>query len=610
MKTLYIDFETYWDKDVSLKKLSTSEYITHPKFAVLCASAAIDDGPIEFLRPEEIAPYLARVGEQGIRACAHNMLFDGYILHLVYNYHPEQLACTMAMSYALLQGAVGASLEEVVTFLEAGHKLKMPNFKGKYAEDFDDQLWADMKEYNDADTIALRAVDKALNPSLTPNEHKVLDITLKMFCSPKLEIDLELAREALNDARQETKALVHATGRTAEEIRGNISFRNLLLEQGIEPPKKLSPKQDYEEIDAFAKTDEEFLALLDHENDQVRALVAARLAVKSTIGETRAERLLHMAEHGDHKLAVALNYGKAHTLRWTGGNKMNLQNFKKKSKLRKSIIAPPGYVLVVADASQIECRKLAWLAGQEDLLHTFRTKGDPYSEMASDVFGFQVRKAEHPDQRFVGKTAVLGLGFTMGADKFGISVKNQSVIQLGKQITLEPDFLQLIVSKYRQRNYKIVQYWEQIEHVMWSLALRDGPAYQVGILEVCPREKTIRFPNDMYLYYPQMEVDDEGKCRYWVKRGSKYIPKYVHRGLVVENIVQTAARHVIAHQIPIINERYPVVMTTHDELVTLVPEAEADEALAFIIETMRIPPPWAAGLPLDAEGGYDVCYSK
>jgi len=59
-----------------------------------------------------------------------------------------------------------------------------------------------------------------------------------------------------------------------------------------------------------------------------------------------------------------------------------------------------------------------------------------------------------------------------------------------------------------------------------------------------------------------------------------------------------------------VRARYKVVSTTHDELIAIAPEAEADAALEFMIETMRRTPEWCPDLPLDAEGGWAKEYSK
>ena len=85
-----------------------------------------------------------------------------------------------------------------------------------------------------------------------------------------------------------------------------------------------------------------------------------------------------------------MRYYAAHTGRWGGDDKINLQNLpsrgKNGKKLKKSIVAPKGYTIIDADSSQIEARVLAWLASQEDLVESFSAGEDVYVKMASKIY--------------------------------------------------------------------------------------------------------------------------------------------------------------------------------------------------------------------------------
>jgi DNA polymerase bacteriophage-type len=605
----FIDFESYYDKDVTLKreKLSITEYVRHPKFAVLGAALAIDDGEVRFLEAEALKQELAGLAWAQVDLVAHNMPFDGYVLHHVYGHRPRSWFCTMAASDALLQGGVGRSLDELAQFFGIGNKLTMPGIKGRYWDQLTDEEKKALAEYAIQDLELGRKLYWKFSAALPESEHKVMSLTLQMFCDPKLKLDAELANKGLEEARTEQEGLIAKTGHSKKEISGNISFKELLVAEGIEPPTKISPTTN-EEADAFAKTDEEFMDLLNHENERVRDLVAARVAVKSNIAITRAERLIALGTEGDQLLAVMLNYYRAHTGRWTGGNKTNFQNLKKGSTLRKSILAPPGFVLGVADASQIECRVNAYLAGQEDLLEIFRNKGDPYIDLATEIFGFPVTK-QNIKERFIGKQAELGLGFTMGAPKFQLAVSNNSALYLGERITLDMEMCQTVVARYRRKRHRIVAFWSIAEQMMNAMAYNADPIEWKGLLRCEPKDKMIHFPNGTYLYYPGMAGDENGVA-YLKKLGNKYVTKFVHRGLITENIVQKFARDIIAWQMVNVAERYELSMTTHDEVVPLIPEQEAEEGLEWVLEQLRVTPPWAEGLPLDSEGGWDRCYSK
>ena len=182
----------------------------------------------------------------------------------------------------------------------------------------------------------------------------------------------------------------------------NQIFVKILETVGVEPPMKTSLRTGKETY-AFAKTDKEFTALLDHPNPKVQTLVAARLGTKSTIEETRTENLMKVADRG--ALPIMLNYYGAHTGRFSGGDKLNLQNLPRNGAIRKAITAPEGHVLVACDSSQIEARMVAYIAGQDDLVQAFREGRDVYSEFASEVYGKKVTKDDKV-QRFVGKTCI------------------------------------------------------------------------------------------------------------------------------------------------------------------------------------------------------------
>ena len=243
-----------------------------------------------------------------------------------------------------------------------------------------------------------------------------------------------------------------------DTLMSNPQFADLLRTYGVEPPTKISPttgKQTY----AFSKTDEAFKELLEHEDTQVQALVAARLGTKSTIEETRTERFLGIAERGT--LPVPLRYYAAHTGRWGGDDKLNLQNLPRSSPLKKAILPPRGYVFLDSDSSQIEARTLAWLSGQEDLVEAFDRGEDVYKIMASAIYGKDVAQI-NKDERFVGKTTILGAGYGMGAKKFQTQLKNFGV-------ELELEETKRVIDTYRQTYPYIPQLWQDAHAVLGAI---------------------------------------------------------------------------------------------------------------------------------------------
>jgi DNA polymerase len=290
-----------------------------------------------------------------------------------------------------------------------------------------------------------------------------------------------------------------------------------------------------------------------------------------------------------------LKYYAAHTGRWGGADKINLQNLPSRGaeggKLKRCIVAPRGHVIIDCDSSQIEARVLAWLAGETYLLELFRQKADVYKHMASSIYGTPEEDIT-VDQRFIGKTTVLGAGYGMGAIKFQVQLAN-----MGKNLSF--DDCQYIIKQYRAVNRRIANWWNHLNMILqFMLANKPAQVDAVGLLESSPFTG-IQLPNGLFLNYPGLHKDSAGQFVYETRSGLNKI----YGGKVAENLCQAVARCVIGEQIIQIEKRYRVVLTVHDAVACVVPEDEADEARAYIEECMRTSPPWALDLPLNCESG-------
>jgi DNA polymerase len=297
-----------------------------------------------------------------------------------------------------------------------------------------------------------------------------------------------------------------------------------------------------------------------------------------------------------------LRYYAAHTGRFGGDDKVNLQNLPRKSPLKKAIKAPPGYVVIDCDSSQIEARTLAWLAGQWDLVKAFDKGEDVYKIMASSIYNELVDEVTD-SQRFVGKTTILGAGYGMGAKKFQAQLKTFGV-------TMELEECERIIHVYRATYPRIPQLWQQAQAAI--IAISRGMTSPVGESDVLEIGDGITLPNSLKLRYPNLRThrDEKGKVElvYDTKKGKAVIPTRIYGGKMVENICQALARIIIANQMLMIARRYKVAMTVHDSVVVVAPQEEADEARAFVEQCMRIRPKWAAALPLNCESKMGPSY--
>jgi DNA polymerase len=385
------------------------------------------------------------------------------------------------------------------------------------------------------------------------------------------------------------------------DLMSNPKLAKMLTDLGVTPPMKISPTTGKETY-AFAKSDEAFKALLEHDNIIVQAMVAARLGVKSTIEETRTQRFIDISGRGT--LPIPLRYYAAHTGRWGGDDKINMQNLPRKSPLKKAVLAPEGHLFIDCDSSQIEARTLAWLAGQDDLVAAFDRGEDVYKIMASAIYGVPTVEVTD-DQRFVGKTTILGCGYGMGADKF-----QAQLLTFGVSMDIEE--CRHIISIYRQTYPMIPELWKKAGRMLNAM-MRDATA-TFGVDDILQVEgrNGIRLPNGLYIKYPKLRrvrnEDGTEELVYNTKKGRAVIPNRIYGGKVVENVCQALARIIIGEQMLKIARKLRVVMTVHDAVGSLAPVEEADRAREYVETCMRTRPKWAPALPLNCESKMGASY--
>lgn len=608
MAFITLDFETYYDNDFSLSKLTTEEYINDSRFEVIGVGVKVDDAPAEWFTgsKEEIKHWLGKFNWAESALLCHNTMFDGAILSWVFGVVPAYYFDTLCMARAVHGVDVGGSLKSLVERYQLGAKgTEVINAKGLRREDFSPEQLQAYGEYckNDVElTFKLFAV---LHP-FPSDEHALIDMTLRMYTQPVFDLDDGLLVDRLEKLRAEKRALLGGLmedlGCPDEEsvrkkLASNPQFAKILVDMGIDPPMKISPvtgKQTF----AFAKNDISFLELSEHENLVVQQLCAVRLGTKSTIEESRVERFIGIGARNKGKLPIPLKYYGAHTGRWSGIDGLNLQNLpsrdKEKKSLKRSIVAPPGHVVINCDSSQIEARVLAWLAGQDDVTEQFRKGEDVYSIFATKIYKKPISKA-NPIERFVGKTCVLGLGYGTGAVKLQHTLKTQP-----PGADLSEEECKRIILVYRNSNQKITAFWKHCEYMLDLLLARASDADSENTPDNSPvlrvTNSGIRLPNGLSIRYPGLRLED-GAYVYDSRKG----PMKLWGGAVTENIVQALARIVVAKQMLAISLRYRVVLTVHDAAVIVVPESEQDDARRYMEQCMTTPPQWAPTLPVACE---------
>lgn len=476
-EVITIDFETYWASDFSLasKTLNTSEYIRDPQFKAHCCAIKIGTGKTRVIPHNKLKAEFAKIDWKKYDLLAHNTSFDGAILAWHYGHIPRRYLDTVSMTRALHGDMTRASLDTIAKFYGIGAKSETYLTPTKGLRELPPDVYKGLAEGCAIDNDLCFEVFKKQIEVYPEDEIELIDLTIRMFTEPQLEVDVARAKRAL-EYEMDARMLSIALSRVDEKVlSSSTKFAQALRDVGCEPPMKWSQKQQAMTY-AFAQNDPEFIELLEHDDIRVVRLVQGRLAAKSTIIETRAHRLIKAGENGQ-KLPVLLNYSAAKTHRWGGANKLNLQNLNRQEyddkgkpipmtgELRKSILAPEGHVVLVADSAQIEARTLAWWAGQEDLVQAFANNEDVYKKQASAIYGVPVDQI-NKEQRFVGKVC-LAEGSLILSDRGWIAIET---LQRTDKLWDGDDWVchhGLAMNGFRE-TLNLSGLWLTPDHLVWS----------------------------------------------------------------------------------------------------------------------------------------------
>ncbi len=604
MKIVTLDFETYYDDHYSLSKQTTEAYIRDPQFEVILVGYRIDDGPVSWYTGSmrDIKLHLhGLVNWSEYALLCHNTAFDGAILSWHFGIEPRYYLDTLSMARPITGAAGKNSLAALAQKFGLGEKgTEVIRAKGKRRCDFSDAELELYAAYCCNDTTLTYNLYHILAQWVPPKEQYVIDMLLRMFIDPVIQLDSALLKKHYEEVVTRKEALLEQVSAWCDKdtLMSNPQFAEILKRLNVDPPMKLSPAglKRGEEIwtHAFARTDAGFKELLEHPDERVQAVAAARAGVRSTLEETRTTSMIGLALRGC--LPILLNYYGAHTGRASGGDKMNLQNLPRGGTLRKALKPPHGHSIVAGDSSQIEARVVAYLAGQWDLVEAFANKEDVYSQMASKLYGVTVTAETDPDKRFVGKTVILGCGYGLGAIKLRSALAAAGV-------NISEQEAQRIIDVYRQVNSKIEALWKDADKAIRHMAA--GYVYELGTLKLKCDADGVHLPNGMTIRYDGLRKTSDG-WEYQSRSG----PTKLYGGKLIENVVQALARIIVFDQLcavqqklrPMDNQhlgqRYRVALTVHDEGVLVVPTHMTKFAMDLLTKAMSTPPKWASTLPV------------
>lgn len=612
MEIVGLDFETYFDKDYSLKKLSTTEYIRDPRFEVQAlAYRTKRQRKARWVCGNKAAEILSSFDWSKTALLAHHAHFEGLILQHHFGIVPAFYYDTLSMARPLHGTDLGLGLDELARFYGGRGKTSdvLNQVKGVRLADIPPVLLKELGEYNAQDVDELWHIFNKMLPSFNDNELEIIDITIRAYADPVLQVDYALAKRELQREKSRRTRILNKIGKlynlgkapeVMELLRSRDRFAELLRQTGVEPPTKPSPRTGKPTY-AFAKSDLEFIALESHPDPKVRELIEAKKISSSTIFTSRPAQLM---SHGTPALPIYLKYWGGHTGRQSGGDKMNPQNFPRDSKLRNAILPPEGYKFVIIDSGQIEARVNAWLANETQLLEEFReldknpnAEEDVYTGFASDhIYSRRITKAMKKE-RSSGKICILGLGFQMGLPKFIFTCESGS---LGPRVVLTQEQYRRAHSGYRDKYRNIVQQWYTFQEFLELMMLPSAKPISYGPLRFGYQH--IQLPNGLPLRYPRLRGEDG---EYFYKEATK-----IYGGKLVENAVQALARIVVFDQIRRLNRVHRATLLVHDEGVFVVPKKEVKSFVSTALEAFATPPAWAKGLPTVGEANVADYYMK
>lgn len=618
MQLVTLDFETYYDVGFSLSGLTTEEYIRDERFQVIGVGIKIDEGKTEWYTGDQVQEALNKI-DWGVSALlCHNTQFDGAILSFRFGIIPAMYLDTLSMARAINGVDVGGSLAFLVEKYNLGKKgHEVIEAKGKRLEDFSPTDLKQYGEYCKNDVELTYKLFQIFAPLFPLTEIHLIDLTLRMYTEPVLEVDDGLLQDRLEEVQQEKSELlkglmIKLQCDTEECVRAKLAsnkqFAEILTELGVVVPTKISPATGKETF-ALAKGDQGFLDLCEHEDPFIQELCRVRLGTKSTIEESRIERFIGIGARNKGKLPIPLKYYGAHTGRWAGSDKVNFQNLpardKKKKALKNAIIPPEGHQVINCDSSQIEARVLVWLAGQDDVVQWYAEGRDVYSEFASKVYGKTITKADKTERQ-IGKTCILGLGYGTGWAKL------KQTLKISAGVDLDDQECKRLVGVYRDINDKVIDLWSECDKALEAIANWNDKSQSYYL----DKHKTllvtkggIQLPNGLKIYYPDLKWDtSEAKSKFTYK--SRRGVNSIWGGSVVENVVQALARIIVGEQMLMINRKYRPVLTVHDAVVCVASNQDVDNAVKVISDIMSTPPQWAQGLPVACEAHHGNSYGE
>jgi len=660
-----VRFDVETRSKIDLRKVGPWVYAKHPSTELLVLSYALGDLPVQTFVPDMMngckAPseWVYLVSQPTTLFEAFNAFFEWSIYYHVLvkrfgwpTIAPERWLCAMAASnYYALPSSLDMVADNALHLEhqkdKEGHRVMM-KLSGPRKPSKNNPAWyhpnqADFEKlytYCEKDVETHRAISNTIGG--LPESEVLIWRVDQMINRRGVYCDIEAVRGAIyildtvmgwyqDEMKEVTGGFVETTGQL-EQIKSFCLSRGVYLEN------------------LQAGTIQGLLDQIEFPSDVKRVLELRLAASKSSVKKYQA--MLNRVDTEDNRIRSTLKYHGASTGRWSGKG-IQPQNFPRgtfafydpedspnaphiediitlikigdidglkeygdvasilSSALRSMLCAAPGKKLIAADYSAIEARVLFWLVGEDKGTRVFETSGLVYEDMASTIYDIPVHKVDKK-QRWLGKQAVLGLGYQMGWKKF----KEQCT---GHGVDVSDTLCKRVVNAYRSKYTKVVSYWEQV-NTCALLAIQSNKPVSCGkVTFFCENDfSRIRLPSGRCISYhrphlvPSRYNPNESALAYWgmVSQSNKWKVIHTYGGKLTENIVQAIAGCLLRQAILNLESNgYPIVMSVHDELVCEVWDSP-EYSVKTMSKLMCLMPSWADGLPLKADGWQGKRFKK
>lgn len=330
MEIVTADFETYYDKDYSLSKMTNESYVRDPRFQVIMLGVRWPDGGKEVITGthEEIRYRLDQIEWSRYAVLCHNTIFDASILSWHFSVRPAAWLDTLSMARAMHGGRQNSLAALAKRYNLEDKKDTVHNMLGRRRESLAEWEFNQYAEYCLHDVELCHSLFTLMSEGwydlesmdnrgkFPVKELKLIDKIIRMYTEPVLRLNKDKLQEHYSEVVARKEKLLSFSGYTSEELLSNQKFADVLRSFGVDPPMKVSATTGKMTF-AFAKTDPGLKELLEHEDERVQAVVAARLGVKSTLEETRTLRFMEMCDRNPF-FPIPLKYGAAKTHRLGG----------------------------------------------------------------------------------------------------------------------------------------------------------------------------------------------------------------------------------------------------------------------------------------------------